>query len=629
MIRERLQQRRERQERAQRERVNIFRFVTALIRYRPYHFVWNIIGSIIFFATPLLAAFAIKEILDTLMGTTTVEFTLVQLLWLIPLSYGVRMIIDIINVIVEFAFVMSLQILVRSNLFGGVFKQPGADSLQGRTAGESISRFRGDIQEVSWFVNFIPIIISFAVFFVIAFGIMFNINSTVTVVVFLPFILVVLFVNSARSRLTDYRRHTRRAAGMVTGAVGDTFTNIQAIKVNGSESDLQRHFDELSEVRRQAAIRDNTFASVVRSVGGFVTMSSIGLILLLIGRSMQTGEFTVGDLSLFVFLLDWIANFIRDLGEFIAWQARAGVSYYRMYNLMKGHTDAEEKELVAHHDIYLNSEYLEPDYLFKGEADVLNELRVDNLTLQYGETNQGIRNASFSIKKGEFVVITGRVGSGKSTLLKAMLGLLNPDAGTVYWNNAAVSDPANYLTPPRVAYTSQIPTLFSESVRENLNMGLYNNEAAIRESLELSAVVEDVDTFEEGLETKIGPKGIKLSGGQKYRIAAARMFMRNAELIVVDDLSSALDVTTEKALWEQIFARDVGAYLLVSHRPSVLRQADRVILLKDGAIDAVGTIDELLESSEEMQYLWADSAKNNLQAPDKDDSGSVPVQPET
>ncbi len=191
-------------------------------------------------------------------------------------------------------------------------------------------------------------------------------------------------------------------------------------------------------------------------------------------------------------------------------------------------------------------------YATKTADDRLERVAVRGLRYQYPDTQRGISDISFTLNRGTLTVVTGRVGSGKTTLLRVLLGLLPKDAGEVRWNDRLIDDLASDLVPPRSAYTAQVPRLFSEPLHHNILMGLPEHATDLPAALHQAVLAPDVAGFESGLDTVVGPRGARLSGGQIQRTAAARMFARQPELLVCDDLSSALDVQTERTLWERL-----------------------------------------------------------------------------
>jgi len=584
------------------------RYAWRLFRFRTMNYLLMCgLRILIFAVAPQIVGLLTHEFFDTLTNEGQMGFEPYTLCAFFVVTAVLRSVFIFIDIPLHFNTVFALRTLLRKNLLTHIFNRPGARALPD-TSGEAVSRFRGDVDEMPMFISSLPFMVGEFLFSVMAVYVMVQIDPRITLVVFAPLVLVVVIVNVALTRIGTYREASREATGHVTGFIGEIFGNVQAIKVAHAEDRLLDRFDVLNDQRRLTTLKDRVFNRMLDAVIWSTINLGTGAILIMAGQSMRVGDFSVGDFSLFVFYLGFVTEITRRAGRIMAQSKQAGVSMDRLQVLLP---DASPEQLVLHSDVYLKGDLPDVPKNEKKESDTLQVLEAKGLSFQFPDSKRGIVSVDLKIERGTFTVVTGRIGAGKTTLLRTLLGLLPADAGTILWNGEVVKNPGDVLVPPRCAYTSQVPRLFSDTLRDNILMGLPEDQVDLQRAIRDAILEPDLKDLEDGLDTRVGARGVKLSGGQVQRAATARMYVRKPELYVFDDLSSALDVDTEHKLWAQLLNRSDVTCLAVSHRRPALRRADQIIVLKDGCVHALGRLDDLLDSCEEMRQLWRDESKTN------------------
>ncbi|MBN9392432.1 MAG: ABC transporter ATP-binding protein [Chloroflexi bacterium] len=579
-----------------------WQYIVRLIFFRPFlYLLSSLTASFLFYVFPLVPGLIAQQFFDLLSHDAAADFGLWSLIAVFLAAEIGRFLALLGAVAAEGTTQMTAQALIRKNIFDHILARPGASKLP-TSPSESVSRFRDDLEKFTHFFTWTADPVGQASVFIISLLVLSSVSFYVTVIVFLPLLVTLILVNLVGKSIQRNRRANHESIGDITGLIGEVFGAVQAVKVAGAEQQVLKHFEKLNERRRKATLKDVLFERVLGSIFSNAANIGTGLILLLVAQSMKTGDFSVGDLALFVSYLSWIGTVTSMFGIYLTNYRQAGVSVNRLGELLE---DAPPERMVRHGMVALNGKAPELPAIPSTGTEPLRQLEIRNLTYRHPSSGQGIENINFKLTPGTFTVVTGQVGSGKTTLVRTLLGLLTPQVGEIRWNGQVVSDPGSYLIPPRAAYTPQVPRLFSETLRDNLLQGVPAEKPVLEAALRDAVLDQDILTLEEGLETKVGPRGVKLSGGQLQRAAAARMFVRQADLWVVDDLSSALDVATEERLWQQLFSQPNLTCLAVSHRRAALRRADHIIVLKEGRVVAEGTAGELLESSADFQQLWA------------------------
>lgn len=572
---------------------SVFTLTRRLFWYKPWLFWSNVLLWSTFHLTPVLMALLVSQVFAKL------EQHNIAAAWLALLFYGA---VRFMRIGILFASVSAfikiwntIEALIRRNLLAYLLNATGSRRLPD-TSAEAVSRFRDDVEDISHYVEDWIDVLGVSLAAISAIYLMSRVDLLITLLVCLPLLIIVGVVRGLSGTIRAYRRRMREATARVTSFIGETFGAISAIKLAGHEHYILSHFRHLGESRRQAALKDVLLTQFISGINSNMVNLAVGIVLLLGANLVVGGQMQAADFVLFIALLPRLTNQMGFFGDMMANHRRTNVSYERLNRML---VDAPSDITVQHHS--LDSQQQPP--VVELDYQPLQKLEVRQLQALY-PNGLGLQDVSFELQRGDFVVITGRIGSGKTTLLRSILGLIPKTGGQVLWNDQPVSDPASFFVPPHSSYTAQIPNLFSESLQQNILTGV-SDDRQLQQAIELAVLAPDLKELHSGLDTPVGTRGVKLSGGQIQRAAVARMLARQADLLVFDDVSSALDASTENELWNGLGRELNVTCLVVSHRRVALSRASKIVLLQDGRVADSGSLSELLERSAEMRALWA------------------------
>ncbi|HAE38222.1 MAG TPA: hypothetical protein DCG57_06225 [Candidatus Riflebacteria bacterium] len=373
------------------------------------------------------------------------------------------------------------------------------------------------------------------------------------------------------------------------------YAGIKIITSFNSQQQQISLFDKLMQKRVKQEMRVDTLWGMFMVF--FEFLNYIGEILVLIfgGIMVIRGELTLGAYYAFFSYLGMIIYPLMDIPMMLVTLTQACVSIDRLEDLQEADRAWQELDSDGNTEIASIDSICFDNVSF--QHNTLEKLESDKEPFTF-------KGLSFELRKGEKVAVVGQIGSGKTTLLNLISGVMKPDEGSIMINGITLSEVKKQSFRDKIGYIQQEPVIFSETIKTNIDFWRNQPEALIQSCARMAQFEKEVLAFPGGYTEPVGQRGVTLSGGQRQRLSIARALVGRPELLLMDDITASLDAANEKKLWADL-ATEYGAItcLIVTHRMATAMMADRIIVLKDGRIEATGTHADLIESSETYRDL--------------------------
>ncbi len=446
--------------------------------------------------------------------------------------------------------------------------------------GDLMNRISEDVSQVRMYLGpGLMYTINLAILFAICVPAMLQINVKLTLIVLAPLPIMSLMIYRVSNRMNQLSTLVQQEQSNMSTIVQETFSGIRVIKAYLREREMNKKFnDSADNYKRKNMNLVVVNALFMPTISFLIVLSSFMAIyfggLLTFDKSITPGD--IVSLILYINMLTWP---FASVGWVTSIIQRASASQARI------------------------NEFLSIDPAIKNPTTEplgpIHEIRFENVS--YTHENSGIeaiKNVSFTLKNGESLGIVGRTGSGKSTLLNLVMRQIDPSAGTIYVNGQDLKTINLDAYRRNSGVVPQEVFLFSDTIGNNIQFGVNEQEISEDELIEVAKkahVYHNIEGFKDRFDTVLGERGVNLSGGQKQRISIARALLRKPSLLLLDDCLSAVDTETEDIILRAIANESANNLaLIVSHRISSLRYADRILVLENGEKIEEGTHQELI-----------------------------------
>ena len=458
-----------------------------------------------------------------------------------------------------------------------------------RQTGQLMSVLSADVNQLEDVISdastsIIRIVVTFAT----AFLILSLMSWKLAAVLFAPLFLIVPLVYLFSTRVQRKYRQQRESTGDITAVLENIISGISVVQAyNAQDWEANRVNKESSAYREQAiaASRDrNRFLPGLYAIAGI----AFGLLVTVGGYLTKSGDITTGQLVTFLLISTRMTMPMFIFGMLVNQLQKGEASARRVFALVD----------------------LEPTITDKPESTELDgpitSVEFSEVHFTYpGTTTKVLAGISFKVSAGQFLGVMGHTGAGKTTILKLLMRYYEPQKGKVLVNGIDVQDLTLDSVRAAMGFVSQEPFLFFGTLKQNVAYNRKAEDEEIMIALEMAGAADFVKEFENGLETMVGDRGTKLSGGQRARVSLARALLKSPSLLVLDEASSALDAETERRIQENLLASGGNrTTIAVAHRLSTIRNADEIISMVDGAIVERGNHEELIENNGVYASQW-------------------------